>query len=492
MTEQRTKTTTQSDRWSYLWLAMGILLTLFSTGKWIIPLAAWLASVFLIRFLRTQLVWRGCIVFLLAFAVALMIAWWGILPFPFIVGFMPVQALIASLPFLFDRLLAPRLKGFVATLVFPLGSTAIEFLSMTGSPMGSFGATAYTQYGNLALMQMVSVTGVWGLSLLMNWFASIANWAWERSFEWKAIWRGVALYGGILALVLVLGNVRLIFFHPEANTVRVAGLTAVEVRMEELMPLLKKDREAFRQKTTDIHQRYFEVTIREARAGAKIVVWSEVAGIGVEEDEAALIARGQDVARQEGVYLAMPLFTIYRDKQRPAENKLIILDSSGKIVMEHVKYGGNFLEGSLLGDGKLRTAETPYGTLSGVICWDNDFIATIRQAGRNGTDILLVPSHDWRAIDPMHAQMSVFRAIENGVSVFRQTDQGLSIATDPYGRVLAVEDHFTTSEHVMVTQVPTKGVFTLYSVIGDLFGWLAVAGFVIIAGWAVVRGRKAA
>ena len=43
----------------------------------------------------------------------------------------------------------------------------------------------------------------------------------------------------------------------------------------------------------------------------------------------------------------------------------------------------------------------------------------------------------------------------------------------------------------MVAQVPTKGVPTVYSVIGDLFGWLAVVGFVFIAIWAVVRWRKA-
>ncbi len=68
-----------------------------------------------------------------------------------------------------------------------------------------------------------------------------------------------------------------------------------------------------------------------------------------------------------------------------------------------------------------------------------------------------MPSHDWRAIDPLHGQMSVFRAIENGVSLFRQADQGLSIATDPYGWVLAMEDHFTSSEWVMVAQVPIQG-----------------------------------
>jgi apolipoprotein N-acyltransferase len=86
--------------------------------------------------------------------------------------------------------------------------------------------------------------------------------------------------------------------------------------------------------------------------------------------------------------------------------------------------------------------------------------------------------------------MSVLRAIENGVSVVRVGDNGLSIISDPYGRTLARMDHFTDGERVIVAQVPTKGVATLYPIIGDLFGWLAVIGFVAIAIWAIVRGRS--
>jgi len=70
-------------------------------------------------------------------------------------------------------------------------------------------------------------------------------------------------------------------------------------------------------------------------------------------------------------------------------------------------------------------------------------------------------------------------------------DNGLSIVTDPFGRTIAAVDHFTTSDRVIVAQVPSQGVFTLYPLIGDLFGWLAVVGFVVIIILAVVQGRRA-
>jgi apolipoprotein N-acyltransferase len=188
------------------------------------------------------------------------------------------------------------------------------------------------------------------------------------------------------------------------------------------------------------------------------------------EDEPAFMARAQQIAREESIYLAMAMGTVYQDGSSPWENKLIIVDPTGKIVLEHYKFGGQMFEGFKPGDGVLRTVETPFGTLSGVICFDTDFPETIIQAGRNGTDILLSPSLDYRAIDPMHAYMAIYRAIENGVAVVRQSDNGLSVVADPYGRVLAAVDHFTASERVTVAQVPAKaGVFTIYSVIGDLF-----------------------
>jgi len=496
MAEQRSNSTTESNRWSYLWLAIGALLLVFANGVWIIPLATWLAPVFLIRFLRTQKPVRGLILVALTIIVVEIVRAGGWVP-PTMSGIlrylMPAGiGLIFFLPFLADRLVAPRLGGLAATLVFPLMWTTLEYVNSLANPLGSWGALAYTQYGNLPLVQIVSVTGLWGLAFLITWFAPVANWAWERDFDWPRIRRGAALYAGVLLLVLAYGHARLLFTPPHVGTVRVASLTTFDMQAGgELDQAEKAGGDALRQMLAGIHDRYFERTIREARAGAKIVFWAEGAGRVDERDEAALIARGKEVARQEGIYLAMPLFTIYQDPGRPPENKLLVVDPAGGVVLEHVKYGGSFVEGSKPGDGMLHTVETPYGTLSGVICWDADFALVVSQAGRNGTDILLVPGADWREIDPIHTRMAVFRAIENGTSLIRQVHRGLSIAVDPYGRELAQVDHFTASEWVLVAQVPTGGVPTLYPYTLDAVGWLSVLGFAIVVVWGVVRRRGA-
>lgn len=185
----------------------------------------------------------------------------------------------------------------------------------------------------------------------------------------------------------------------------------------------------------------------------------------------------------------------YPGEVQPGDNKLVVIDPEGEIILDHDKYGAIFMYGimgdpAFQGESSLTTADTPIGTLSGLVCWDADLPTIVRQAGKQNTDILLLANGDSQGQFRIHAQMAVFRAIENGFSLVRQDPNGLSLATDPYGRILAMVDVGASKEPVMSAKVPTKGVFTLYPFIGDLFGWFSVAGFVFIVGWAVTSKRK--
>jgi apolipoprotein N-acyltransferase len=488
-----------SDRWSFLWLAIGTVLVIFSVGLMRITLAAWLAPVFLIRFMRTQKTGRGYLWILLALIVSNSIAWRFLVdisslpPLLTMIIFIPIFALLYSIPYLIDRVLSHRLPGFAATLVFPLALTAFDYLSTMVDPMGSFGLWANALYSSPVFMQMVSVTGMYGLIFLMAWFASTAAWVWEQGLAWPKVWRGLVIFGACLALVIVYGNVRLSFFHPQPGTVRVHQIMdsdeeLVTMHDAELASLLATETATFESKTIAVHQKYIEDTIHEARAGAQIVAWPEVAGIGDEEATAALLARGKEVAAQEGIYLVLPIYTVYPDPAVPVDNRLYIIDPTGEIVLEHEKYGCTAFNVSQL---KLTVFDTPYGKMSAVMCCDLDFPTVIRQAGRQGVDIFFAPSNEPIAsIVETHVQQAPFRAIENGFSLIRPTNLGISLYTDPYGRALAMADERLSSSNVMVVQVPTHGIKTIYTVIGDLFSWLAVVGSAAIVIWAILRGRK--
>ena len=488
---ERTTTLTRSGRWAYLWLAVGAVLLMLSTGRFDVALAAWLSPVFLIRFFRSQRTGSGYLFILLSLFVAYGITWRSIISF-FMFESLPIYlvmaffiALMNSLPLLADRLLASRLRGFKATLVFPLAVTVMYFLYNLVSPMGSFGTPGYEQFSNQALTQLVSITGLWGLTFLVSWFGPVVNWTWERSFKWLEVRRGLLVFAVILSVVLVFGSLRLTFAHIEPGTVQIHGFSLAN----DIYALPDSD-----QKRKEMNDSYIERTLREASRGAQIVVWPEMAAGGTEKEANAVLARAQEVARQKNIYLVLGLAIAFPGEERPTDNRLIIIAPSGEIVVNQLKYGATIISNNTPGDGILQTVDTPYGTIMGIVCYDADFPVVVKQAGSKDADILFVVNGDPSvAVAQLHAHQAIFRAIENGVSLVRpDTVDGLSVATDPYGRVLATMDTHTSSERVMVVQVPTKGVFTVYSLIGDLFGWLAVAGFVTIIVLAIVAGRTRA
>ena len=498
MEKENTSRYPQPDRWSFLWLVIGTVLMVFIAGSWPLSLAGWLAPVFFIRLMRTHKALWGFILTVVGLSIANTVGWWVQNPMPVPAPiFGTIVGLSSGLLFLVDRLLVPRLRGrdgrglFAATLVFPLFLTAFEFLFYSNLPYGSYGSWAYANHSSLGLMQLTSITDLWGLTFLTGWFASVVNWAWERSFSWPDIRGGAAIYGSILLLVLAYGDIRLTFSVPEAGTVRVHGITAVDESgskvLEDELALFETNRDAFQRKIAGINELYLAGTVREAQAGAQIVVWPETTFIGQEEDIDALIARAGEVTRQENIYLAISP-AIYFPEDEHAELRLIVIDPSGKVVINHLKYA--YGKGDPLSEVELQTVDTPYGRLSAVLCGDLDFPGVVQQAGQKGVDILLVPGNDTAAESLWHVRYAPFRAVENGVSLVRQATGGVSIVTDPYGRILASINHSTTKDRVMVAQVPTHRVSTIYSAVGDLFGWLTVAGFVIIAGWAIFRGRK--
>jgi apolipoprotein N-acyltransferase len=479
-------------------LLAGSLLVGFSMGRWLAPLAAWIGPVLIMRYARDHRAWRGYPLVIAACILAFLIGFggmwasaWGPLAMS---GLAVSYGLLWSLPYLADRLVSARLRGFSGTFVYPLAAATLEFVNIYVNPVGTWGATGFTQYGNLPLMQLVSVTGMIGITVLMGWFASVVNWAWENRSRSTEVLRGLAAFGVVLAAVLIFGFLRLNLAPSSetGGTVRVAGITAAPPESLGERLAQAPDPAAVQRVLQSHWDAYLDETVREAEAGARVVVWPEVAGVARPSSEASFVAQAQQVARENGIYLATPLWTQPPDTGQLIENKLLLIDPSGAIVIDHVKYGGHVFEGyRIQGDGKLQAVATPFGVLSGVICYDADYPAVVQQTGRNGTGLLLVPSKDWFEIDPIHSHMAVFRAIENGMSLVRQTDAGLSIAVDPYGRVLAQTDFFGATDRTMVAQVPVRHVPTLYTAFGRWLGWLCLAGFLCIVAWGLIARRSA-
>jgi apolipoprotein N-acyltransferase len=500
----------KSDQLAYLWLMIGAILLLFANGKWIAPIATWLFPVFFIRFMRTQKSAWHILICAIVYASVFCIAWQGLIPFPGILYYVVASGLglIFFLPFLIDKILVPRLQGFIATLVFPLAYTSFEYIGFQFTPFGTWGSLAYTQYGNLPLMQIASLTGIYGVTFLITWFAAVVNWAWEQQFDWLKISKGIKIYAGAMVAVLVFGGMVLVFLSPKSNEVKVAGvqsglgktLLASEYEWFYEGDVTKANWESILSKNKVVIDDLFIKSELAAKGGARIIAWAEASVLVPKVDEQVFIERGKQLAQQEQIYLEIAYSAILHTdptqlpENKMWENKVVFITPSGDVLPQYRKtilVPG--LEAMLAekGNDDAPLINTPYGRISALICYDNDFPSFVRKnVGKAGVDLLIDPSGDWEDIDPYHTNIMAFRAIENGFSVLRVTYQGLSAAYDYQGRTLAMMDYFTTDDKILTAHIPEKGIPTIYAKIGDVFAWLCVVGFITITGLAVIRKRN--
>jgi apolipoprotein N-acyltransferase len=478
---------------SWVCLAVAAEFLLFANGANTIPLAAWLAPAFLLRFVRTQSNAAGLPVAYILLASEFAFQFRGMVPIPGIAYciFLIIWGIPLVVPYLVDRLLTHRLDGLKATLVFPTAWAATEY-ALSHGPYATWGSVAYSQYGNLPLLQLVSTTGLWGITFLIGWFAAVCNWLWEAGLDYGPARRAAWLCGGTIASVILLGGARIALFPPSSPTVRVASISKSEVAPWPSDAIVKRlfdgtatstDLSAFHTWYSTNDDDLLARAEREMQAGAAIVFWGEGNGFAAKQDEAAFVARGAELAVKYHAYLGMAMGVLSIGKKPPLENKLVLIQPNGQVAWEYNKahpVPGPEADNQVPGDGKIRVLNTPYGRVSSIICFDGDFPQLLAQAGALSADVVLDPSNDWRAIDPWHTQMASLRAIEQGINLIRQTSRGLSAAYDYQGRRLAAMDHFQTADYAMISQIPTKGVRTVYSRLGDWFAWACLAGLILL------------
>lgn len=478
------------------------LLWLFAHGKWIFPLAAWLAPMLMLHFMRRS---QGATAPMAAAAVvaaATYASFRGVIPLDgigftaFCIGF----GAFFLMPMLLDRWAVRRLPGFMATLAFPTAYVALEYAAASLSPFGSWGSWAYTQYGNLPFMQLARFTGLWGMTFMIMWGASAGSWCWARRRRWVAIRTGATLYAAVLAAILLAGSAQLLALRPSAPAVRVAALTlqaedGFKRQASEAVRgrLSAEELAQFRERTIANQDELLDRTRLEARAGARFVVWAEANAPVLEADMERFMAKAAAVAKEESIYLLAGVNEIMASSEKQDEIKQLTFDPSGRLADVYVKtiqVPGWEAEAYKAGDG-VHTLDTPYGRMGIAICFDADHPELMREAGRLNVDFMFVPSNEWAELEPLHTHMAMFRAIENGYSLLRQTSGTYSLAVDALGNELGGMRHSTSEDKALVVQLSPQGTGgTLYAAWGDWFAWGCLVFALGLIGSAKFNHRK--
>ena len=449
-------------RSSWLWLVSGVALIALTHFRWGVGALAWVAPVPLLVYLRSTSGFRSRALFSVAVIVGWTLATLKIISAPMpaalAMAFGVPIALFQLVPYFSWDFLRRRCRPWVAALAFASVGVLVEWAEWRLTPLGSWGAAAYTQVEDLPLLQVASLFGMAGVSFLVYWCAAAVEAAIAERGTAPSL-RGLAVAIGVVAAAHAFGAIRL-GEGVAGDTVRVAAVGTDSTAGG--LPLPDADT---RHRWDDA---LFARTVQAAKAGARVVVWTEAATVALVEDEAQLVGRGRDVARAEGIELVLAYVVPVQVAPLRYENKYQWLRPDGTIDHVYLKHEPVPGEPSVRGTGAQGLVATAAGNASGAICYDFDFPYLALAQARLGVDFVAVPSSDWAGIDPIHAQMAAVRAIEGGFSLVRSTRFGLSVVVDPLGRTRGWLSNNDSRERVLVASVPVHRVATLYTRIGDL------------------------
>ncbi|MEM1120679.1 MAG: nitrilase-related carbon-nitrogen hydrolase [Bacteroidota bacterium] len=492
-----------------LLLLLAFISNILMSPKWTIALAAWVYYTVLLRFYRDNN-WKGFLWAIPVLSLSSIIGQLGVIPMDAITVsvMMFIGTSIGLLPFILDKITYKRLPDWAATLLLPAVYTTFSYL-MDQGPQGTWGNAAYTQFTYLPLMQLASITGIYGVNFLMLWFASFANYCYEKTRQNEQL--HALSYAMPLSLITALafgyyqlnttsntvGNTEMATITME-NTESMKKMYELETgnaidipkyvsQSDPILAELQKGMTAFMatpdaEKFTPVYEsfdhileKYSQATRAAVDKGAKIVTWSEAAIINIKAREALYQQKAAALADELDIYLFFPTAVFHPEKVGTAplfiENKVLTFAPDGQLVNTYFKNIPVMgVEPSFPGDGLIPIIETPYGNLSPIICYDADHPQLIAQISNQATDMLVVPTGDWKAISPYHTHMAAVRCIENGVSMLKATSNGLSAMIDDKGRILANYDYFDDSEIKMIVQkMPVQSSETNYANTGPLF-----------------------
>ncbi|MBN1998891.1 apolipoprotein N-acyltransferase [candidate division KSB1 bacterium] len=111
------------------------------------------------------------------------------------------------------------------------------------------------------------------------------------------------------------------------------------------------------------------------------------------------------------------------------------------------------------------------------ICYESVFPDLIRRFVKKNTDFIAIITNDaWfgkTAAPYQHAQIAVFRAIENRTAIARCANTGVSCFIDPLGRMQKSTSIFEKTS--LTAELPKKTVTTFYTRYGDVFAQFVAA-----------------
>jgi apolipoprotein N-acyltransferase len=443
---------------------------------------------------------------------ALVVVQYGGLSLPVGIAVMTLLCLaLALFPSLFAWLVGTwvRAVGPAALLLAPLAWVTTEILRAHTLLRFAWCLLGYSQYQNLAVVQVARFGAVYAVSFLVaSVSAALAYMAVERRPKARRT-AGLAV-AGLLAAAWGYGAWLLRQPEPERGRLRVGLVQASILQDDKWDPA----------KAWENVEHHLELSRAAADQGARLVVWPESSApfyFDHTEDFAALVRalvgekrifllfgnddregrRGAESARYwVGAKLVDPEGSV---RMRYHKVRLVpfgeyvplqpLLTLGGRYAAKLVQQVADFTPGT-----EAVVGEVDGYRVGATICYEAIFPDFVRQFRTRGADLLVNVTNDgWygRTSAPyQHLAMARFRAVENGRYLVRAANTGISAVVDSRGRLRARTELFQRTH--LVWDVPLVTGTTFYARHGDVFAWACFGASVALTGSVLARRRKGA
>jgi apolipoprotein N-acyltransferase len=348
-----------------------------------------------------------------------------------------------------------------------------EYLAEVRSPYSTFGNLAYSQMSFPPILQIASLTGIWGISFCLFLFAtSVAALGSSASAgRRRPLAVGVAVF---LGAVLAYGSVRLCA-TPASPQVNI-GLVASDLPQN----LAPREEHAL-----PVFAQYAAQVDALARAGAQVVIIPEKAAVLGPGPLQAFDRILRDAASRNHVYVLSGVL-----RTPGTYNEIRVYAPDGTLAATYDKHHMLSPDESDEIPGTTRTLlHQPSGTWGLTICKDMDFPGLSRAYGNDGTGLLLVPASDFVDDGWLHGRMAILRGVESGFSIARSVKQGILTVSDNRGRVLAEQVTGEAPFATLLAAVPVHHEATLYARLGDWFAWVNL-GLLVVSVTYRARDRR--
>lgn len=356
---------------------------------------------------------------------------------------------------------------------------------LSGFPWALLGET---QWRNLPLIQMASVTGIYGVSFIV----ALANVTAAQLIHtglkhFPSLRTGLASVATSLLLLTTYyayGAYRIRAYSAEPPAARSLTVALLQGNIDQY----KKWDQAY---VDEIEQTYSRLIQSAARDHPELVVWPETSVPGYLLQDPSLRAWLDHAiaATQADSLVGAPS----QESQDIAYNAAFVLNARGEVRGEYdkqhlVPFGEIIPWGPVLRrwihvlnqlGGFTAGVRSPVlaaaGTSVGVnICYEAIFPNGVRRAVLRGARLIANLTNDgWylRTAEPLqHFIPNVFRAVENNRWVLRADNTGITGLINPVGNVEQASPIFQS--RVITGRVEPRDALTLYTRFGDVFAWL--------------------